>query len=68
MEPWAVAKSFKLVWQFHHLLSRFLAISYMSQVLCQSCLFANDKGDNEMIWGAVHRSHDIYFAAEENLS
>ena len=33
---------------------------------CQSYLSANDKGDNEMKWGAVHKSPDIYFTAEEN--
>ena len=27
---------------------------------------ANDKGDNEMISGAMHRSPDIYLTAEEN--
>ena len=27
---------------------------------------ANDKGDNEMILGAVQRSHGIYLTAEEN--
>ena len=27
---------------------------------------ANDKGDNEMITGAVHRSPGIYLTAEEN--
>ena len=27
---------------------------------------ANDKGDNEMILGAVHRSPGIYLTAEEN--
>jgi hypothetical protein len=27
---------------------------------------ANDKGNNEMILGAVHRSPDIYLTAEEN--
>ena len=26
----------------------------------------NDKGDNEMILGAVHRSSGIYLTAEEN--
>ena len=31
-------------------------------------LVANDKGDNEMILGAVHRSHDICLTAEENSS
>ena len=29
---------------------------------------ANDKGDNEMIPGAVHRSPGICLTAEENLS
>ena len=28
---------------------------------------ANDKGDNEMILGAVHRSPGICFTAEKNL-
>ena len=32
----------------------------------QTRLSANDKGDNEMIATAVHRSHDICFTAEEN--
>ena len=31
-------------------------------------LVANDKGDNEMLLGAVHRSPGILFTAEENLS
>ena len=38
----------------------------MSQMSSQSRLSANDKGDNEVKPGAVHRSPDIYFAAEEN--
>jgi hypothetical protein len=29
---------------------------------------ANDKGDNEMILGVLHRSPGIYLIAEENLS
>ena len=29
---------------------------------------ANDMGDDEMITGAVHRSHGIYLTGEENLS
>ena len=31
-----------------------------------SRLAANDKGDNEIIPGAVHRSPGIYLIAEEN--
>jgi hypothetical protein len=33
--------------------------------ICLQCLSANDKGDNEMIQRAVHRSLDIYFTTEE---
>ena len=29
-------------------------------------MLANDKGDNQMIPGAVHRSLDIYLTTEEN--
>ena len=32
----------------------------------QSSLSANDKGDNEVIPGAVHRSHGIYLTDEKN--
>jgi hypothetical protein len=31
----------------------------------KSCLSANNKGDNEVSPGAVHRSPDIYFMANE---
>ena len=55
-------KSFKLVWRCHQLVlfrgRRPLAPSVMS--------VTNDKGDNEMIPGAVHRSPAIYLRAEEN--
>jgi hypothetical protein len=40
----------------------------MPQMFQQSHLSANDKGDNEMIPGAVNRSPGIYFTVEENLS
>ena len=57
MEPWAAAKkSFKLVWRFHQLLSELLAKGHLLRVPSLSCLSANDKGDNKMIPGAVHRS------------
>ena len=43
-----------------------LIISSISLIVpCQSRLFANDKEDNEMIPGAVHRSPDIYYQAVE---
>ena len=49
----------------HHLLSGFLSEAYLPRVSYQS---TNDKGDNEMIPGAVHRSPGIYLTSEENLS
>ena len=51
MEPW------------HQPLSGFL--TKLSRVSRQSDLSANDKDDNELIWGAVHRSPGIYLTAEE---
>ena len=66
MEPWAVAKkSFKLVWRCHQLLSGFLAKVHLLRVSRQSHVSANDKGDNEMIPGAVHISPGIYLTVEE---
>ena len=64
MEPWAAAKkSFKLVWRCHQFLSGFLAKGYLPQSVTS---VANDKGDNEMILEAVHRSFGICLTAEEN--
>jgi hypothetical protein len=48
------------VWRFHQLLSRFLANGHLPQVSHQS---ANDKFDNEIIPGAVHKSFGL--TAEE---
>ena len=60
MESWAAAKkSFKLVWSCHQLLSRFLATGHWR-------LSVNDKGDNEIIPGSVHRSPGIYLKAKDN--
>jgi hypothetical protein len=39
---------------------------HLPRMSWQSHLSANDKGDNEMIPGVVHRSHAIYLIAEEN--
>ena len=65
---WAVAKkSFKLVWQFHQLLSGFLVKGPLTRVPRQSHLSTNDKGDNEMIPGSEHRSPSIHLIAEGNL-
>ena len=68
MEPWVAAKqSFKLVWRCHQVLSGFLAKGHFAPSVASVTLVANDKGDNEMILGAVHRS-GICLTAEENLS
>ena len=54
-------KSFKLVWWCHQLLSGFLANGHLPRVSLQSCLSANDKSDNGLKPGAVHRSPDSHF-------
>ena len=61
-------KSLKLVWRYYQLLSRFLANGHLHRVSRQLRLSADDKGENEMIQGALHRSPGIYLTAEENLS
>ena len=67
MEPWvATNKCFKLVWRCQQLLSGFLAIGHLPRASRQSHLSNNDKGDNGMIPGAVHRSPGICLTAEEN--
>ena len=66
MEPCCYQKSCKLVWRCHQLISEFLAKGHLPRMCHQSRLRANDKGDNEKIPGAVHRSPGIYLTAEEN--
>ena len=67
MEPYAlVKKSFKLVWRCYQLLSRFLAKARLPRVSRHSRSVVNNKGDNEMIPEAVHRSPGICLTAEEN--
>ena len=44
----------------------FRVIGHLPRVPCQSCLSTNDKGDNEMNPGTVHKSPGIRLAAEEN--
>ena len=64
MEPWAAAKkNFQLMWRCHQLLSGFLAKGHLPRVSRQ---VSNDKGNNEMILVAVHRSPSICLTAEEN--
>ena len=59
-------KKFKLVWRCHQLLSGFLAKGHLLRLSLSVTSVANDKGDKEMILGAVHRSPGICFTAEEN--
>ena len=44
----------------------FLTKGYFPRVSPHSRLSTDDKGDSEMIPGAVHRSPGIYLTAEEN--
>ena len=53
----------KSVWRCHQLLSVFRANDHLSRVSRQS---ANNKRDNEIIPGDVHRSPWIYPSVEEN--
>ena len=57
-------KNFTLLYRCHQLLSGFLAKAQMTRVSSQSLLYANNKGDNEMIPQAVHRS-GICLTAED---
>ena len=61
-------KNFMIMWWYDKLLSGFLANGHLPRLSLQSRLLVNDKGDNEMILGAVYRSPGIYLTAEENLS
>ena len=58
--------SFKLVWRCHQLLSGFLPNDHLPRVSWQSPLSANDKGDNEVKPGAMHRSPRVYLTTEGN--
>ena len=55
-------KRLKLVWRCQQLLSRLLAKGQLPRV---SRLSDNDKDDNKMIPGAVHRSPSIWLRTEE---
>ena len=63
--PWShwlqPKKLYKLVWQYHQFLFRFLAKGHLLRVSRQS---ANDKGDNEIILGTLHRSLGIDLTAQ----
>ena len=51
-------------WFKFQVLSGFLINDHLPRVSRQSRLAANDKGNNEMIPRAVHRSPGIYLTAE----
>ena len=66
MEPWPAEKNaFKLVRRCHQLLSELLAKGHFPECHVVTSV-ANDKDDNEMIPGVVHRSPVICLTAEEN--
>ena len=52
--------------RYHQLLFGFLANDHLPRVSRQSCLSANDKGDNKIIPWTVHESPVIYLTNEEN--
>ena len=52
-------KSSKWVWRCN---------GHLWSVFCQSCQSANDKGDNEVKSGAVHRYPDIYLTKSRKTS
>jgi hypothetical protein len=54
------------LWRCHQFMSGFLTKGHLSRVSSQSRLSANDKGDNEMMPRAVHRSPDTYLKGEQN--
>ena len=56
-------KSLMLFWRCHQILSGFLALAPNVSSITSS---ANDKGDNEMIPGAVHKSPGICLKVKEN--
>ena len=62
MEPWAAPQKKN----YYGGSTGFPGNGYLLRVSRQSRLSANNKGDNEMILGAVHRSSSNYHTAEEN--
>ena len=59
-------KTFKFGWRYHQLLSGFLAKGYLPRVSLHLRLSAIDRGGNEIIPSAVHRSPGICLTAEKN--
>ena len=59
-------KSFQLVWRCQQLLSGILANGQLPQVLCQSRLSINDKGDDEVKPRTVDKYPGICLTVEKN--
>ena len=68
MEPWAAAKETLVSVAVPPAPVRVISQRPLALSVASVTRVANDKGDNEMILGAVHRSPGIYFTAKENLS
>ena len=68
MEPWTAAKKLSVSVAVPSDPVRVPSQRLFAPSIASVRSVANDKGDNEMILGTVHRSHGIFLTAEENLS
>ena len=68
MEPWAAVKKKPFSVAVTPAPVRVPNQRLLSPSAASDTSVANDKSDNEMILGAVHRSPAIFLTAEENLS
>ena len=66
MEPWAAAKKLSISVAAPPAPIRVPSQRPLAPSVASVMSVANDKGDNEMIMGAVHRSPGICRTAEEN--
>ena len=66
MEPWAAAKKLLVSVAGPPAPVRVPSQRPLAPSVASVTSVANDKGDNEMILGAVHRSPDIWLTAKEN--
>ena len=66
MEPWAAPKKLSVSVAVPPAPVRVPSQSSLASSVASDTSVANDKGDNEMILGAVHRSPGICLTAEEN--
>ena len=66
MEPWPAAKKLSVSVVVPPALVRVPSQRPLAPSVASVTSVANDKGDNEMILGAAHRSPGIYLTAVEN--